>query len=285
LPTLAADPALDEDERMLGSLRRRVREFLRWHPETFVCARRGHLTPAASVARLDPAHAGLGIEFPDGRRLARCTRCDVWVETEPPVQPDAEVLPPLGEIGVPRRGEDLREGIIIRLIAIDRGLHSVVFGLLAAALIAVDLDLGLIRAQARAVAAGLTSTVADTGQGPTQDLLTRLVQDVSHLERRTVTILAATAVVYCVVEGVEAVGLWRERRWAEYLTAIATAGFLPFEIHELLRRITVVRVTALVLNVAILVWLVWRKHLFGVQGGVKTLGHDRPDPTVLFAPP
>ena len=38
------------------------------------------------------------------------------------------------------------------------------------------------------------------------------------------TVLAVTAVIYAVVEGVEAVGLWRERRWAEYLTAIATAG-------------------------------------------------------------
>ena len=54
------------------------------------------------------------------------------------------------------------------------------------------------------------------------------------------------------VEAVEAVGLWHERRWAEYLTALATAGFLPFEIDELIKRVTVFRVSALVINVAIL---------------------------------
>ena len=85
------------------------------------------------------------------------------------------------------------------------------------------------------------------------------------------------------LEGVEAVGLWRERRWAEYLTAVATAGFLPFEVHELIKRITVLRVGALVVNVAILAWLVWRKRLFGVRGGPKD--EERPDPAELFAAP
>jgi len=61
------------------------------------------------------------------------------------------------------------------------------------------------------------------------------------------------------------------RRWAEYLTAVATAGFLPLEINELLDRVTILRVLALVHHVAILVWLVWNKHLFGLQGGEATL--------------
>jgi uncharacterized membrane protein (DUF2068 family) len=77
-------------------------------------------------------------------------------------------------------------------------------------------------------------------------------------------VLTVTATVYAVVEGVEAVGLWFERRWAEYLTALATAGFLPFEVRELIRRVTVVRVGALVVNLAVLAWLVWRKRLFGI---------------------
>jgi len=268
-----------------SSFRKWREEFFRWHPETFVCSRRGHTTPAADVAVIDPEHEGLGIEFADGRRLARCTRCDVWVETDRPRDPGAKALPPLAEIPVPRRGEDLREAIVIRIIAIDRAVHSVVFGLLAAGLIAVDLDLGVIRSQAQAVVDALGGTVADTGQGPSRDFLMRALQKLAHFDKRSVTILAATAVVYCIVEGVEAVGLWHERRWAEYLTAIATAGFLPFEIHELMVRITVIRIGALVINLAILVWLVWRKHLFGVRGGRRTLGHERLEPAILFAPP
>ncbi len=73
------------------------------------------------------------------------------------------------------------------------------------------------------------------------------------------------------VESTEAVGLWHEKRWAEYLTVVATAGFLPFEILELVDRVTVLRVGALVINLAVLVYLLWAKHLFGLRGGAATL--------------
>src|SRR5207249_627175 len=112
---------------------------LGWHPETFVCARRGHVTPAAEVARLRPQDAGLGVDFPDGRRFVRCTRCDGWVDTHPPLTPRREVLPALSELPVPRRGRPLRDAIVLRLIAIDRAVHAVIFATLATLVILVDL--------------------------------------------------------------------------------------------------------------------------------------------------
>jgi uncharacterized membrane protein (DUF2068 family) len=250
-----------------------------WHPETFVCSRRGHVTPAANVARLRPEDVELGVDLADGRRLARCLRCDVWVEFEPPQQPERETLPPLDRLAVPRRGRPLREAIILRLIAIDRGVHSVIFGLLAAVLFALELNLGSLRQEAQRIIADVTS---QTGQGAGQGFIVRELHKFLHVGKGTVTVLAITALAYCVVEGVEAVGLWRERRWAEYLTAVATAGFLPFEINELIKRVTALRVGALVVNVAILVWLVWRKRLFGVRGGPKAEAGERPDPVELF---
>jgi Predicted membrane protein (DUF2127) len=88
-----------------------------------------------------------------------------------------------------------------------------------------------------------------------------------------------------VVELIEAIGLWHEKRWAEYLTVIATAGLMPFEIVELTRRVTVFRVGALVVNLAIVIWLVWRKRLFGSNGGRAALAPDALDPVVLLAAP
>ena len=252
-----------------------------WHPETFVCSRRGHVTPAADVARLRPGDVELGVDLADGRRLARCLRCDVWVEFEPPQRPARDTLPALERLEVPRRGRTLREAIILRLIAIDRGVHAVIFGVLAALLFALDLNLGSLRNEAQQIIRDLTS---QTGQGASQGFIVRELHRFLGVHRGTVTILAATAVAYCVVEGVEAVGLWRERRWAEYLTALATAGFLPFEVDELIKRVTVLRVGALVVNVAILVWLVWRKRLFGVRGGPRAEAGERPDPRELFGP-
>jgi uncharacterized membrane protein (DUF2068 family) len=235
------------------------------------------VTPAANVARLRPEDVELGVDLADGRRLARCLRCDVWIEFEPPESPGCETLPPLPELRVPRRGKALREAIILRLIAIDRGVHAVIFGALAAILL--ELNLASLRGEAQRIIDDVTS---QTGQGASQGFIVRELHRFLHVGKGTVTVLAFTALAYCVVEAVEAVGLWRERRWAEYLTAIATAGFLPFEIEELIKRVTVLRIGALVVNIAILVWLVWRKRLFGIRGGPQA--EEGPDPVELFGP-
>ena len=258
---------------MFGRKRKQRTHILGWHPETFVCARRGHVAPAAMVERLRPEDAGLGVDLPDGRRLARCTRCDVWLATTPPDHPVAETLPPVDRIKVPRRGKVLREALILRLISIDRGVHSVLFGLVAVVLILFELNLGSLRSQIHQI----LDLANQTGQQASRGFVVDLLAKVLHVHKSTLWILIVTAGVYCVLEGVEAVGLWRERRWAEYLTAIATAGFLPFEIDELLKRVTVLRVGALVINVAILVWLLWRKRLFGLNGGAKGLEQERED--------
>ena len=69
-----------------------IRRVLGWHPETFVCSRRGHVTPALLVGRLRPEDAGLGVDLDDGRRMARCTRCDVWIAGTAPEYPVRETL-------------------------------------------------------------------------------------------------------------------------------------------------------------------------------------------------
>ncbi len=66
-----------------------------------------------------------------------------------------------------------------------------------------------------------------------------------------------------------AVGLWLMQRWGEYFAVVATSVFLPLEIYELSEKITVLRVVALSINVAAVVWLLWSKRLFGCNGGAR----------------
>ncbi len=255
-----------------------------WHLETITCGIRGHEVPAATVARLRPEDAGLGVELPDGRRLARCLRCDAWITVGPTAEPAADVLPALDRLDLPRRGRPLRDAVVLRVIALDRALHSLLFGLLALVLIDVYVRFGSLRLESDAIVRALERVLRDTtGQNASRSFLVRQLTKFGSLSRSTIAILAGTAVVYCVVEAVEAIGLWLEKRWAEYLTAIATAGFLPFEIHELIKRVTVLRVVTLVVNVAILVWLVWRKRLFGI--GSKARPIEELDLVALFGPP
>ena len=80
----------------------------------------------------------------------------------------------------------------------------------------------------------------------------------AHLE-----IAASVGLAYAVLFAVEGVGLWLQRVWAEYLTIVATTSFIPFEVYELTRGFTPIRLGALVTNVAIVGYLVdrrWHAH-------------------------
>ena len=75
--------------------------------------------------------------------------------------------------------------------------------------------------------------------------------------RRLVTI-ALGVFLYALVILVEGVGLWRCRRWAEYLTIIVTASFLPVEMFAIWHRLTMVRVLVFLFNALVIVFLVWQ---------------------------
>jgi uncharacterized membrane protein (DUF2068 family) len=73
--------------------------------------------------------------------------------------------------------------------------------------------------------------------------------------RRFIAIGIATS-IYAAVFLVEGWGLWREKRWAEYLTAVMTASLIPLEVWELLGQVSWFKLLAFAANVAIVVYLV-----------------------------
>ncbi len=76
------------------------------------------------------------------------------------------------------------------------------------------------------------------------------------------TTLALVVILYALLEGTEGVGLYLRRRWAEYLTVFATGLLIPYEIWEVLHRATLLRVGGLLVNVAVVAYLAYRKRLF-----------------------
>jgi uncharacterized membrane protein (DUF2068 family) len=56
---------------------------------------------------------------------------------------------------------------------------------------------------------------------------------------------------------IEAVGLYLEKAWGELITLIVTASFLPFEVHEMMRRLTWLRTSLFIINLLVLLYLVW----------------------------
>lgn len=104
------------------------------------------------------------------------------------------------------------------------------------------------------------------------DLLARAVTDFRVPESRFVNFLfdkiellddpmlkriGFAAFCYAALGIVEAVGLYLEKAWGELITLIVTASFLPFEVHEMMRRASWMRVGLFVANLLVLLYLVW----------------------------
>ena len=245
----------------------------RWHNETWICSIKGHYVPASVALRLTVNDQSLGFDVGDGTRCSRCLRCDLWVRERVPSgeQADYDVVPPVSELDLPRRGKPLQDAILMRLIAIDRLGHGVLFGILAVALIIVEFKLPAIKDWARSLAENVAGTVDSTSRGGSHEVLTARLSTLAEVDPHEIRILIFSACAFAVLETVEGIFLWKERRWAEYLTVIGTVAFIPLEVKELITKVTVLRVGALVVNVAILVWLVWNKRLFGIRGGAAAM--------------
>ena len=80
---------------------------------------------------------------------------------------------------------------------------------------------------------------------------------------------------YAVLELVEGIGLWLLKRCGEYFAVVATAIFLPLEIHDLIKGVTLTRTVTFAINVAAVVYLLVSKRLFGLRGGRKAYDAER----------
>jgi len=203
-----------------------------------------------------------------GVRWHRCLRCDSWLPLPPPSPERADRAhpPDRDEIELPLRGRPLRDKIVLRLIAVNRALHFAGLALLSLAIL-------LFAANRDDLHQTVTKVVADLGGGTSgggsasEHGLAHEIDMAFTLDSNRLHLFAAIALVYALIEGVEAVGLWYAKRWAEYLTFLVTASLLPVEVYEMAHRFTPFKVTAFVVNVAVVAYLLFAKRLFGIRGG------------------
>jgi uncharacterized membrane protein (DUF2068 family) len=243
----------------------RPRRFVpRFHWELLVCGVGGHELVGTDAAHVGPEHRAFVREV-EGVRWYRCVRCDSWLPLPPPEHATREEPPARDEIELPLHGKALRDKVVLRVIAIDRAIHFLVLGAVALAIFLVAAhELRLRKFIFRVV-----NAVEGTSGNPTSHThgIVHTVLHALELRSSTLYLLAAAAGGYAVLEGAEAVGLWLQKRWAEYLTFVATCVFLPYEIWELTKSVSPLKVVALILNIVIAVYLLLAKRLFGLRGG------------------
>jgi len=73
----------------------------------------------------------------------------------------------------------------------------------------------------------------------------------SHLTDGRLWMLAIFAAIYGMVRFIEAYGLWRGLRWAEWFAAVSGVIYIPFEIYELLHKVNWLAFGALAINLLV----------------------------------
>jgi uncharacterized membrane protein (DUF2068 family) len=241
----------------------RYRPRLRY--ELIGCGLHGHELLGTEAARLRPED-GLFAREGDGLRWYRCLRCDSWVALRPPSQPSVQYPPRREDVTLPLRGRALRDHYVLRLIALDRLLHFLTLTALAVALFLFARNRAMLNADFTRILKDLQGGFG----GPVNNSPHGIVHDLQRLfavSLNDIYLVAAATAAYAALEGTEAVGLWLTRRWAEYLTFIATVVFVPYEIYELTRSISWLKLLALAINLLIVIYLLMAKRLFGLRGG------------------
>jgi uncharacterized membrane protein (DUF2068 family) len=261
---MSASPDTATDRVAPGVLVKPRRFVPRFHWELLVCGLGGHELVGTDARSLRPQDAVVAREE-GGVRWHRCLRCDSWVWLPAPVEPTREFPPAREQIELPLRGKPLRDKVVLRLIAVNRALHFVVLAALGVLILLFSANRAQLHDVTLRVVSDLTGQTSDTaasGHG-----LRHEIDSLFSLQSSRLHLFAAIALVYAFVEGLEAVGLWYVKRWAEYLTFIVTASLLPLEVYELAHKLTPFKVVALIINIAVVVYLLLAKRLFGFRGG------------------
>jgi uncharacterized membrane protein (DUF2068 family) len=223
------------------------------------CGASGHVT----FAPFEPAlRDRLSIITQEGQAW-RCLRCGTFVIGEP------MAVGPAASAPQPRRAEQVRSALILRIFAVERFLRALIVAALAIAVWRFSVSrLSFEQAYDQALPP-LKALLRDLGFSVQHSKLLGLLHEAFTANSRTLGFIAIGLAGYAVIEAIEGVGLWLVKRWGEYFAMIATSLGLPYEIYELTNKVTVLRVAAFVVNLGLVLYLVLTKRLFGVRGGKK----------------
>jgi uncharacterized membrane protein (DUF2068 family) len=91
---------------------------------------------------------------------------------------------------------------------------------------------------------------------PQRPWIRHLVARLGRLRKHEVQLFGVLAIGYAALEITEGVGLFYRKRWAEWLTVVATSLLVPIEVYELIRHPSWLKAGGIVVNIAIVAYLI-----------------------------
>jgi uncharacterized membrane protein (DUF2068 family) len=235
------------------------------------CSRQGHATYAPTEPALRQrlrSETALGEAW-------RCLRCGDFVVGEPHGQGPADDAP------IVLRGKALREAFVLRILAVERWVRALILALLAIAVFEFESTQTSLQAWFERELPRLQPLAKQFNYNLDKSATINHLRSFLHSRHGTLHLVEAFLIGYALLQLAEGIGLWSLKRWGEYVAAIGTSIFLPLEIYELTKEVTWLKVVAFIINLALVVYLIWRKRLFGVRGGRAAFERERHEDSLL----
>ena len=141
------------------------------------------------------------------------------------------------------------DGTVLRLIALFK---------LVKAITLIAIGVGALKLLHRGMGSTLDHWIAMSGLDPGNRWVERGIEKVSNLSPARVKGLGIVSFIYAGLFLTEGIGLWLMKRWAEWFTIIITSSLVPVEIYELYRHPTATKILVLIINIAVVAYLVYR---------------------------
>jgi uncharacterized membrane protein (DUF2068 family) len=139
-----------------------------------------------------------------------------------------------------------RHNRLLLLIAIYKFLYALLF---------FAIGIGAHRLLHKDIADQLELLARHLRFNPESRLVNFILEKASLINDPALRRIGFVAYCYAAVTLIEGIGLYLEKAWGEFLTLAITASFLPWEIFEIIRRITWIRVGLLTINILVFIYL------------------------------
>jgi uncharacterized membrane protein (DUF2068 family) len=142
----------------------------------------------------------------------------------------------------------------------ESGTGLILIGLfkLAKAIALVAIGIGALRFLHRDLAASVAHWVDVLRVDPDSRFIHPILAKLFSVTPKQLKEVSAGTFFYAGLLGIEGIGLLLRKHWAEYFTIITTGALLPLEIYELAKHVTIAKIIVLVVNAAIVWYLIVR---------------------------
>ena len=139
----------------------------------------------------------------------------------------------------------------------DRGLLLIGLFKLGKAILFFALGVGAIHLLHKDIGDEVMRLATALKFDPESKFVTLLLDKADLIDAHRLKQIGLATFAYSALALTEGVGLMLEKVWAEYLTLCLTVSFLPWELYELARQPNWFRLSLLLINLAVLGYLVW----------------------------